>query len=42
MTKRSRRVWFGVTIIALIALAVIANFMGDGIVVTLRELHGHP
>jgi hypothetical protein len=42
MTKRSRRIWFAVTIIALIGVAVIANFMGDGIVVTLRELHGHP
>ena len=42
MTKRSRRIWFGVAIVALIGLAAIANYMGDGIVVTLRELHGHP
>ena len=42
MTKRSRRIWFGVAIVALIGLAVIANFMGDGIVVTMRQLHGRP
>jgi hypothetical protein len=41
MTKRSRRIWFGAAIISLIAIAVIVNYFGDGIVVTVRELHGH-
>ena len=42
MTKRSRRIWIGVTIIALIGIATIVNYMGDGIAVTVRTLHGHP
>ena len=42
MTKRSRRIWFGVAIVALIGLAAIVNFMGDGIAVTVRSLHGQP
>ena len=42
MTKRSRRIWFGVAIVALIGLAAIASFMGDGIAVTMRHLHGRP
>jgi hypothetical protein len=42
MTRRSRRIWLGVTIIALIGIAAIANFMGDGIAVTVRRMHGHP
>ena len=41
MSRRSRRMWFGVAIIALVAIAAIVNYMGDGIVVTMRELHGH-
>ena len=41
MTKRARRIWFGVAIIGLIGIAAIVNSMGDGLVVTLRELHGH-
>jgi hypothetical protein len=40
MTKRSRRIWFGAAIIGLIAIAAIVNYMGDGIAVTVRELHG--
>lgn len=42
MTKRSRRIWFGVAIVALIGLAVIANTLGSGIAVTVRQMHGHP
>ncbi len=42
MTKRSRRVWFGVVIVALLALAAIANFAGSGLTATVRKIHGHP
>ncbi len=42
MTKRSRRIWLAVTVVALIAIAVIVNMMGDGIAVTVRQLHGQP
>ena len=41
MTKRSRRIWFGVVIVALLALAAIANFAGSGLTDTVRQLHGH-
>jgi hypothetical protein len=42
MSQRSRRIWFGVAIVALIGLAALVNFMGDGIVVTMKQMHGHP
>jgi hypothetical protein len=42
MTKQARRIWFGVAILALIGLAAAANFMGSGIAVTVRQMHGQP
>lgn len=42
MPQRRRRIWIAVTIIALIGIATIVNYMGDGIAVTMRGLHGQP
>ena len=42
MTRRSRRLWIVATVVALLGIATIINFMGDGITVTLRSLHGQP
>ena len=42
MTMRSRRIWIVATIVALVGVATFINFMGDGITVTLRSLHGQP
>ena len=43
MTRKSRRIWFGATIAALIALAVAAHiFAGGGMERLARHIHGQP
>ena len=40
MARRSRRVWFGIAVVGLIAVAIAAHFLGGGLVDTLRAMHG--
>ena len=40
MARRSGRVWFGIAIVGLVAVAVVAHFLGGGLVDALRQMHG--
>ena len=40
MSKRSRKLWI-VAVVALIALALLANGLGGELAESLRRMHGH-
>jgi hypothetical protein len=41
MSKRSRKVWI-IAVVALIALALLANGLGNELAHGLRRMHGQP